>query len=169
MMNLMMSVAMTAAAPLTQPESLTHIAAETAGVADEKVEAGWMTVRTTAYTHSESDHLKWGRKTALGTTLKYGKTRSAAADWSKFPVGTKFKIKGDPNVYLVEDYGGALVGTNTIDLYKPSRSSMNAWGLRHVEVQILEWGCFERSLKIMKPRTRSSHVRRMVEAIQRRG
>ena len=35
-------------------------------------------VRTTAYTHNESDHLKYGRKTALGTRLRFGKVRSAA-------------------------------------------------------------------------------------------
>ncbi|MDP1588514.1 MAG: hypothetical protein Q8M07_12265, partial [Prosthecobacter sp.] len=29
-------------------------------------------VRTTAYTHSESDHIIYGTRTAVGTHLKYG-------------------------------------------------------------------------------------------------
>jgi hypothetical protein len=46
-----------------------------------------MMVRTTAYTHSESDHVQYGRKSAAGNTLKYGsQVRSAAADWSKYPL-----------------------------------------------------------------------------------
>ena len=94
-----------------------------------------MTVRTTAYTHSEAGHLVYGRQTASGTTLQSGKVNSAAADWSVFPVGTKFKIVGEDTVYEVEDYGSALVGTETIDIYRPSRSSMNQWGVRHVDIE----------------------------------
>lgn len=169
MINLVLTVALTATAPLSHPGSLTGMAPELAGVSTTDVNDGWLEIRTTAYTHSESDHLVYGRKNACGTILKYGKVRSAAADWSKFPVGTKFRIKGDPNLYQVDDYGGALVGKNTIDIYKPSKSSMNNWGLRRVEIQIVEWGCFKRSLKIMGPRVGSSHVRKMVESIENRG
>ena len=168
MMNLMMTVAVAATAPLAQPENLTHIAADTAGVTAQNVNKGWMKVRTTAYTHTEADHTAYGRKTALGTTLKYGKIRSAAADWSKFPVGTKFKIKGDSNTYQIDDYGSGLVGKTTLDLYKPSRSSMNSWGARYVEIQVIEWGCFDRSLKIMSTRTHNKYVRRMVESLRDR-
>src|SRR6188768_426900 len=71
-------------------------------------------VRTTAYTHSESDHIQYGARTAVGTPLKYGSVRSAAADWSVYPVGTIFQIEGSPYIYQVDDYGSALVGTNTI-------------------------------------------------------
>jgi 3D (Asp-Asp-Asp) domain-containing protein len=122
-------------------------------------------VRTTAYTHTESDHRKYRKATAAGTTLKYGSVRSAAADWSRFPVGTVFKINGDSSTYVVEDYGSALVGTSTIDLYKPSRSAMNNWGVRHVDIQILKMGCFDRSLRIMKDRRKNPHVRTMYNAI----
>lgn len=167
--NLAMSVALSAGAPLSQPSNLTGMAPTLAGVPSNSIDSGWLKIRTTAYTHSERDHLIYGRKTATGTTLKYGKMRSAAADWSKFPVGTEFRIKGDPNLYQVDDYGGALVGRNTIDIYKPSLSSMNRWGVRHVEIQIVKWGCFERSLKIMRPRVHSRHVRKMVNSIENRG
>ena len=168
MMNLMMSVAVSATASFSHPTNLTELAPEVAGVPTENVNDGWLKVRTTAYTHSERDHKPYGRKTARGNTLKYGKLRSAAADWSKFPVGTRFEIKGDPNIYEVDDYGSALVGKNTIDLYKPSLSSMNKWGCRHVPIRILKWGCFDRSYQIMRVRTHNKYVRRMVNSIKAR-
>ena len=120
-------------------------------------------VRTTAYTHTESDHIQYGARTAVGTALKYGQVRSAAADWSIYPVGTVFQIQGDPALYIVDDYGSALVGTGTIDLYKPSRTAMNGWGVRHVNITVLRWGSFVKSLAILKPRAyKASHVREMV-------
>ncbi len=123
-------------------------------------------VRTTAYTHGESDHIVYGAKTAVGTQLKYGNVRSAAADWSVYPVGTIFQIEGLPYVYQVDDYGSALVGTNTIDLYKPDKATMNAWGVRNVNIRVIKWGSFSKSLSIMKPRTGYSHIRRMVARIE---
>ena len=67
---------------------------------------------------------------------RYGNVRSAAADWSVYPVGTIFQIEGLPYVYQVDDYGSALVGTNTIDLYKPDKATMNAWGVRNVNIRV---------------------------------
>ena len=126
-------------------------------------------VKTTAYTHTESDHIKLGAKTAVGTPLKFGRVRSAAADWSVYPVGTVFQIEGQPYVYEVDDYGSALVGTNTIDLYQPTKGKMNDWGSRRVNIRVLKWGSFQKSLTIMKPRAQSSnnYIKRMVERIQR--
>ncbi len=123
-------------------------------------------VRTTAYTHSEADHIQYGARTAAGTSLKYGQLRSAAADWSVYPVGTVFQIAGDPSLYIVDDYGSALVGTRTIDLYKPSSVSMNSWGVRKVSIRIVKWGSFSKSLAILKPRqSKASHVREMVSRL----
>jgi 3D (Asp-Asp-Asp) domain-containing protein len=124
-------------------------------------------VRTTAYTHSESDHIVYGARTAVGTPLKYGRVRSAAADWSVFPVGTIFQIEGTPHIYQVDDYGSALVGTNTIDIYQPSKSQMNAWGVKNVNIRVLKWGSFSKSVAIMKERQGYGHVRNMVNRIQR--
>jgi 3D (Asp-Asp-Asp) domain-containing protein len=79
-------------------------------------------VRTTAYTCTEDDHLIYGNKNATGTPLRYtNRVRSAAADWSFYPVGTTFRIKGLPYLYVVDDYGSALAGTGTVDLYKPTK------------------------------------------------
>lgn len=124
-------------------------------------------VRTTAYTHTESDHIQYGSKTATGQTLKYGQVRSAAADWSVYPVGTVFQIEGEPYYYEVDDYGSALVGTNTIDLYKPTREAMNQHGVRNVNIRVVRWGSYSRSLEIMKPRSKYAHVDQMVRRIQR--
>ena len=125
-------------------------------------------VKTTAYTHTEQDHKKYKVSSAVGTPLKYGNVRSAAADWSVFPVGTMFKIEGDPHIYEVDDYGSALVGTNTIDLYKPTKSEMKAWGARKVNIEVVRWGSFSRSLAIMRDRERvSGRVRAMVQRIEK--
>ncbi len=124
-------------------------------------------IRTTAYTHSEADHIKYGARTAAGTPLKYGQLRSAAADWSVYPVGTVFQIEGENSLYIVDDYGSALVGTRTIDLYKPSDNSMRSWGVRKVNIRIVKWGCYSKSLAILKPRQgKASHVRQMVSRLQ---
>ena len=121
-------------------------------------------VRTTAYSHEENEvGVPW-RKNALGTYLKYGAVRSAAADWSKYPVGTKFKIKGLPYTYIVDDYGSALVGTNTIDIYHPNLSSMRRWGNRHIEIAVIQWGDWDRTLNILAGRTHHTHTRKMYYA-----
>lgn len=126
-------------------------------------------VRTTAYCHDESDHLQYGHFNAIGTFLKYGAVRSAAADWSRYPVGTRFRIASEPGViYEVDDYGSALIGTNTIDLYRPTQTQMNAWGVRNVDIEVVEWGSFERSRQYLEGRTHYPHVRQMFQDIQRR-
>ena len=124
-------------------------------------------VRTTAYTHTEADHIQHGTSTAVGSDLKFGRVRSAAADWSVYPVGTVFQIEGTPYIYQVDDYGSALVGTNTIDLYKPDKETMNQWGVRKVNIRVLRWGSFSKSLAIMKPRAKHDHVRKMVQRIEK--
>ncbi|MFC4991891.1 3D domain-containing protein [Rubritalea tangerina] len=123
-------------------------------------------VRTTSYSHMEKEKGCHGLKSAAGCQLKYtNKVRSAAADWSVYPMGTKFKIKGLPYVYEVNDYGSALVGTNTIDLFKPNLSTMRKWGTRKVEITVIEWGSYEQSRRILSGRTRYKHCRKMHSAI----
>ena len=193
-------------------------------------------VRTTAYTHTESDHRQYGSRNALGGQLraaspgvrradntrglsadvmeqfgylnafdqpsesegvtialhtkvkaKSGKASksskrpvkkakavkkkpptigSAAADWSRWPAGTTFRIISTGQMYRVEDYGWALAGRNTIDLYMPNRSAMNSWGTRQEPIQILHWGNPDDSLQLLLPRQRYKHVRRMVLELQ---
>lgn len=125
-------------------------------------------VRTTAYTHSEGDHIIYGNKNAAGTQLRYtDRVRSAAADWSFYPLGTTFRIKGLPYLYVVDDYGSALTGTGTVDLYKPSKDIMNLWGRRNVEVQVVQWGSFTRSAAVLTQRQKFDHCRQMLANILR--
>ena len=118
-------------------------------------------IRTTAYTGSED-----GVKNAIGSHLASGEINSAASDWSRFPVGTKFRIVENNQVYVIDDYGSALVGTETIDLYMPSRRLMNQWGVRRVNIEVLEEGSYIISLKVLKSRRRVRCVRQMVENIE---
>jgi 3D (Asp-Asp-Asp) domain-containing protein len=124
-----------------------------------------LVVRTTAYTHNESDHVKYGRLNAVGTRLLSGSVRSAAADWSAFPVGTTFKIEGRPEIFVIDDYGSALVGTKTIDIYQNSFKGMRNWGVRHVNIQIIKWGCYNKSLDIIYDRRKYAHIRKMYSEI----
>jgi 3D (Asp-Asp-Asp) domain-containing protein len=119
-------------------------------------------VRTTAYTHTE----RGGRRNAIGKSLSGQNQMSAAADWSRFPLGTRFQIVGTQERYIIDDYGGALVGTNTIDLYKASRRAMRLWGVRRVDIDILEWGSRQRSLEVLAPRRKNGLVRRMIARIE---
>ncbi len=125
-------------------------------------------VRTTAYTCSEDDHLIYGSNNATGTRLRYtNRVRSAAADWSFYPVGTTFRIKGLPYLYVVDDYGSALTGTGTVDIYKPTKEIMDLWGRRTVELTIVQWGSFNRSAEILSKRTKHSHCSQMLANIVR--
>lgn len=123
-------------------------------------------VRTTSFSHMEKEPGAPGRLNAAGTTLLYGKkVRSAAADWSLYPLGTKFKIKGQPYTYVVDDYGSALVGTNTVDIFQPSLKLMRKWGTRKVEITVIQWGDYERSRRLLSGRRRYSHCLKMHTAI----
>jgi len=121
-------------------------------------------VRTTAYTHTE----RGGRHNAMGVRLSSSNVMSAAADWSRYPLGTRFQIVGTPDRYVIDDYGGALIGTNTIDLYKTSRASMRQWGVRHVDIDIIEWGSKEHSLKVLNPRRKNRLIRRMIAGLEQK-
>lgn len=121
-------------------------------------------VRTTAYTHTE----KGGRRNAIGVRLSGSKVMSAASDWSRFPLGTRFQIVGTADRYVIDDYGGALIGTNTIDLYKASRAAMRQWGVRRVDIDIIEWGSKEQSLKVLNPRRKNRLIRRMIAGLEQK-
>lgn len=123
-------------------------------------------VRTTAYTHNERDHLKYKRKDAIGNTLK--PNYSAAADWSIFPVGTVLKI--NERNYEICDYGSALVTTKwgmpVVDIYQPSKTAMKRWGVRNFDnVKVVKWGDWRESAEILKQRQKYWHCREMYNSI----
>ncbi len=181
-------------------------------------QASFQTVRTTAYTHTEADHLAYGARNAMGGRLQPAsrpiqraelnpwfapdlaytfakldplkkkwsgkksaakrktttrRTRSspprigsAAADWSRWPAGTTFRILSTGQTYRVDDYGWALSGRNTIDLYMGSQRDMNKWGVRTEKIQILKWGDRETSRRILADRQAHKHCRRMLLQLQ---
>lgn len=120
-------------------------------------------VRTTAYTHTEAG----GRRSAIGTRLSGKNVMSAAADWSRWPLGTKFRIVDTHEVFQIDDYGSALIGTRTIDLYKTNRFAMTKWGVRSVDIDVLEWGSTQKSLEVLAPRKGNPRVRRMIVALSK--
>jgi 3D (Asp-Asp-Asp) domain-containing protein len=195
-------------------------------------------VRTTAYTHTESDHRQYGNRNALGgelraadpaihraevvtrATLAYQAPRaipvdengsyspplqrfsmeerrrvahtakrpakptrnvkravvvskppqigSAAADWSRWPAGTVFRLLSTGQNYRVEDYGWALSGRNTIDLYMANQREMNTWGARPETIEILKWGDPQESLQFLRRHQDYRHIKRMVLELQGR-
>ena len=68
----------------------------------------------------------------------------------------------------VDDIGWALSGRNTIDLYTPSKSAMNSWGVRTVNIEILHWGDDADSLALLHKRRKYRHVQRMVDGLETR-
>jgi 3D (Asp-Asp-Asp) domain-containing protein len=195
-------------------------------------------VRTTAYTHTESDHRQYSNRNALGgelraagpaihraevvaratlayevqraipmdesgsyspplqrfsmeerrtvtrTTKRSTKTTrtvrraaavarrsqigSAAADWSRWPAGTVFRLLSTGQNYRVEDYGWALSGRNTIDLYMANQREMNSWGAREETIQILQWGDPQESLQFLRSHQNYKHIKRMVLELEGR-
>jgi len=199
---------------------------------------GFQNVRTTAYTHTESDHREYSNHNALGgelhaagppihradavaratlayevpraipvdktgsyspqlqpfsmeetrtvtrTTKRTTKTTrsakravavsrppqigSAAADWSRWPAGTVFRLLSTGQNYRVEDYGWALSGRNTIDLYMANQREMNSWGARQETIEVLKWGDPQESLQFLRSHQNYRHIKRMVFELEGR-
>lgn len=136
--------------------------------AGDRSEKTKVPVLATAYSSAAKCNGKWAGRNAIGGRLKSGAVNSAASDWSRFPVGTKFRVVETGKVYVVDDYGSAMVGRDKVDLYMTDYRSVYRWGRRNVTLEVIEWGCHEKSLAILKPRTRAPHVRRMVQALQKK-
>ncbi len=105
------------------------------------------------------------RAVAANKPLRIG---SAAADWSRWPIGTTFRLLSTGQIYRVEDYGWALSGRNTIDLYMSNQRDMNTWGARQEPIQILRWGDPQQSLQFLQSHTDYKHIKRMVLELQGR-
>ena len=103
------------------------------------------------------------RAIAVGRLPRIG---SAAADWSRWPMGTTFRLLSTGQMYRVEDYGWALSGRNTIDLYMASQRDMNSWGARQEPIQVLKWGDSQQSLQFLQSHQDYKHIKRMVLELQ---
>ena len=93
---------------------------------------------------------------------------SAAADWSRWPAGTVFRLLSTGQNYRVEDYGWALSGRNTIDLYMANQREMNNWGAREEKIEVLKWGDPEESLQFLRRHQDYRHIKRMVLELEGR-
>lgn len=75
--------------------------------------------------------------TASGTLATEGRT--VAADWSRYPAGTKLRIEGfGDRVFVVEDRGGGIKGSR-IDIFFDSHTEALRFGRRRgVRVEVLD-------------------------------
>ena len=105
------------------------------------------------------------RVVAISKPLQIG---SAAADWSRWPAGTEFRLLSTGQNYRVEDYGWALSGRNTIDLYMANQREMNSWGARQETIEILHWGNPQESLQFLRRHQDYRHIKRMVLELEGR-
>jgi 3D (Asp-Asp-Asp) domain-containing protein len=109
-----------------------------------------------------------GGKRALAATKSPSRVGSAAADWSRWPMGTTFRVLSTGQMYRVEDYGWALSGRNTIDLYMANQRDMNSWGARQEPIQVLQWGDRQQSLQFLRGHQDYKHIKRMVLELEGR-
>jgi 3D (Asp-Asp-Asp) domain-containing protein len=117
------------------------------------------------------------RRTTTTIRARAGRSRSAppvpvigsaAADWSRWPAGTTFRLLSTGQMYRVDDYGWALSGRNTIDLYMATQREMNSWGAREETIQVLQWGDPAESLRFLAPHQDYKHIKRMVLELEGR-
>lgn len=124
-------------------------------------------VTTTTTTRVTKTATTRGAKRAVAVT-KPPPIGSAAADWSRWPVGTTFRLLSTGQMYRVEDYGWALSGRNTIDLYMANQRDMNTWGARQEPIEVLHWGDPQQSLQFLQSHQDYRHIKRMVLELEGR-
>ena len=120
-----------------------------------------MDERKTAHPAKHAPKITHNVKRAVAVS-KPPQIGSAAADWSRWPAGTTFRLLSTGQSYRVEDYGWALSGRNTIDLYMPNQREMNSWGARQETIEILKWGDPRESLQFLQRHQDYRHIKRMV-------
>jgi 3D (Asp-Asp-Asp) domain-containing protein len=121
---------------------------------------------TTTTTTTRTVKVVRGKRVVVKSKPQPPQIGSAAADWSRWPMGTTFRLLSTGQIYRVDDYGWALAGRNTIDLYMATQAEMNAWGAREEPIQILKWGDSEESLRFLERHQDYKHIRRMVLELQ---
>lgn len=99
--------------------------------------------------------------TARGTRYRSGTVSSASADWSRWPVGTVFRVLATGRVYEVDDFTENVVGRNEMLLYRSARSNLPSSGRQYVTIEILEWGSPRMSAKILE-QSKSSTAKKIL-------
>lgn len=130
-------------------------------------ESGKRSTKTTVRTKTTTRVTKTTRSSKRASApSKSSRIGSAAADWGRWPAGTTFRLLSTGQIYCVDDYGWALSGRNTIDLYMASQREMNSWGARQEAIQILKWGDPQESLRLLAPHQTHRHIKRMMLELQ---
>lgn len=122
--------------PITEPENINEEAEEevVASSNTSEQEAKVLTVTATAYT---ADCEGGTGVTYTGIDLKANPNQKViAVDPSVIPLGTKVYVEGYGHA-IAADIGGAIKG-NKIDVFIPSQAKAEDWGIKTVEVKILE-------------------------------
>lgn len=83
----------------------------------------------TAYNENDGDTP--GTTMANGSTVRYGALANDV-----LPLGTKVLIQGE--IFEVCDRFGGDHGIERFDMYLPTVDQCKAWGVREIEVEILE-------------------------------
>jgi 3D (Asp-Asp-Asp) domain-containing protein len=120
--SMLVSTAFAQDAPATNPES-------------DAAPAGSRVIQATVTGYATgSDGGAIGSMTATGTVTHWG---TVAADWRRYPPGTRLQIEGFPDdVFTVEDSGGS-VRENIIDVWFPDLPAAVAFGTKTLRVTIL--------------------------------
>lgn len=105
--------------------------------------------------------------TARGTRYQSGSISSAAADWSRWPAGTLFRVLATGELYEVDDFTDDMVGTNTILLYKPPLARIPTESTHFVTIEVLRWGSPRTSIAILE-KQKSSTARKILADLKAR-
>jgi hypothetical protein len=101
---------------------------------------------------------------AAGSRYRTGSLSSAAADWSRWPAGTVFRVLATGEIYEVDDYADDVVGRNMLLLYKPNAP---ASGSHLVTIEIVRWGSPRDSIVLLQGQ-RSSTAKKILAELQAR-
>jgi uncharacterized protein YabE (DUF348 family)/3D (Asp-Asp-Asp) domain-containing protein len=127
------TVSAPAAAPVTVASAASTVSDSRGGsISYSKV----LTMKATAYSEEESSNT-WGLQTASGVDAVRDPNgwSTIAVDPSVIPLGTKVYVEGY-GYAIAQDTGSAIKG-NIIDCFFYKDVDMNAWGVRTVNVYIL--------------------------------
>lgn len=120
-------------------------------------------VTVSSYAGAASDPSK-PAMTAVGTRYQSGAISSAAADWSRFPVGTIFRVLATGELFEVDDFTEDVVGRNFLLLYKPSSARVGESPEHQVTIEIVTWGSPKESASRLRE-LRSSTARKILEEL----
>ena len=128
---------------LRQAESLTRevsaLKADNESLSLERDLVRKVYCKITAYSHDaiSINRAQWleDGATASGKMARRGRV---AADWDFFPPGTRIYVPGYGEA-VVADRGSDVQG-NQIDLFMDSYDEARRWGVRNIEVYVIEMG-----------------------------